>query len=87
MQQFDKEFRNLICYFLYRHLPLAQDETDLRARILFAYLSFRVIRTLCHLCENCTLKELLELARMYSSEIEYSEENTEQILELLEGAI
>jgi len=46
MAQFDKEFRNLICYFLYRHLPGAEDLTDLQARIQFAFLSYRVVRVL-----------------------------------------
>ena len=85
--QFDKELRNLICYFLYRHLPGAEDLTDLQARIQFAFLSYRVVRVLCALRENCTLADLLDIARMYSAEIEYSEENTDRILKELESLL
>lgn len=84
MEQFDKEFRNLICYFLYRHLPGYTDLINLQARIQFAFLSYRVVRVLCAVRENCTLADLLDIARMYSAEIEYSEENTARILEELE---
>jgi hypothetical protein len=53
----------------------------------FAFLSYRVVRVLCVLRENCTLADLLDIARMYSAEIEYSEENTERILKELEACL
>ena len=80
-------WEQLLCYFLYRHLPSAVDEIDLEARVLFSYLSYHVVRILCALRENCTLEDLLDIARMYSAEIEYSEENTERILEELEACL
>ena len=76
----------LAVYFLYRHLPAAQDETDLLACMSFAVLGYRLLRRLCCIIEAerpCTLPELEELARLYSSEIEYCEENTGALLELL----
>ena len=68
------------------HLPAAQDETDLLACMSFAVLGYRLLRRLCCIIEAerpCTLPELEELARLYSSEIEYCEENTGALLELL----
>ena len=87
MPVFDRGLKNMVCYFLYRHLPSAVDEIDLAARVLFSYLSYHVVRILCALRENCTLEDLLDIARMYSAEIEYSEENTERILEELEACL
>ena len=75
-------FEQLVVYFIYRHLPQAQDETDIKACLGFAVLGFVMIRALCQ-ANGGTLPQLLELARLYSSEIEYSEENTAAILDLL----
>ena len=36
---------------------------------------------------NLTVSDIEELSRMYSSEIEYSEENTEKLLEFFEERI
>ncbi len=67
---------NLLVYFLFRHYT---DEED-RAAIAFAVLSVRVLSSL-H-TEGCG--SLRELSRLYSSEIEYSDENVDAIREGLE---
>ena len=91
------EYENLLWYFLYRHLSVAleadgadeqtPDEEDLRTRVLFAMTSTKIIGYLgaCHFAANndFTLDDQIELARMYSSEIEYSDENVEKFLEYL----
>ena len=38
---------------------------------------------LCAAKENCTLADCIDLARMYSAEIEYSEENIAALLDAL----
>lgn len=79
-------FEQLVVYLIYRHLPQAQDETDIKACLGFAVLGFWVLRALCQTQNadgGCTLSDFLNLARLYSSEIEYSEENTDALLELL----
>jgi len=83
MDVFDMAFRNLLTYFLYRHLTGAENEAQRRARVGFAYLAYRVIRALCANPKECTFADLAEFCRLYSSEIEYSEENTEILLHLL----
>ena len=86
LPRFELAFEQLAVYFLYRHLPSVQDETDFKAYLGFAVLGCRMLRALCLVKEQnggCQLADLLELARLYSSEIEYSEENTDAIVQLL----
>lgn len=87
-EDLDIPFEQLLLYFLYRHLANAEDSNGLRARITFSVLSFQMIRALCafqmQTQGSCTLDELVEFARLYSAEIEYSEENMEALLALLQ---
>lgn len=46
-------------------------------------LSTRILMALCAAKENCTLADCIDLARMYSAEIEYSEENIAALLDAL----
>lgn len=77
----------LLVYFLYRHLPGALEDGGLAERTAFAVLSWRLVRALCGLvldrAKGEEIEALVEAARMYSSEIEYSDENMEIILELI----
>ena len=78
----EKSFARLLEYFLYRHLPAALDDGRYAARIAFCVLSTEVIRALFAQGEQ-TLDRLVELARLYSAEIEYDEENVECLLDVL----
>ncbi len=73
-------FERLLVYFLYRHLPDALDDDRLAQRIAFAAHSVKALRLLCAASGN-TLDALLDLARRYSSEIEYSQENIDALLD------
>jgi lysine-N-methylase len=79
----------LLLYFVYRHTAEAEDERDFAARIAFAYLSFIVIRALCAAKKassgECTFEDLCDFARRYSAEIEYSPENTNTLIEIMEA--
>ena len=70
----------LLVYFLYRHLSHAEDRRELDARTAFAVLSEQMITALIARQPGESPEEI---ARLYSSEIEYSEENTEALIELL----
>ncbi len=72
----------LLVYFIYRHLAEGIYDGRLRERISFAVISVQIIRALCALCNE----PVTEIARMYSSEIEYSEENIEALLSALAEA-
>lgn len=83
----DTPFEQLSVYFLYRHLPNAEDLADLKKRVAFTVLSCQTLRALCAaaLSENksFSIDLLADLARMYSAEIEYSEENMDAVLGIL----
>jgi lysine-N-methylase len=66
----------LAVYFVYRHLAAAADEKDFVSRLGFALLSVELVLDLCY----STGKPIADVARRYSAEIEYSEENTEAVI-------
>ena len=65
-------FEQLACYFVFRHFKIG---------VSFALLSCWVIGEICSNCEN--FEQMLDVVRMYSSEIEYCEENTEKVVDFL----
>ena len=67
-------FEQLACYFVFRHFDCG---------VGFALVSCFVLGVICSQCRSTG--EMLEVVRMYSSEIEYSEENTEKIKSFLES--
>ncbi|MBQ3133921.1 MAG: flagellin lysine-N-methylase [Clostridia bacterium] len=73
-------FANLAIYFLFRHLADAWEEDRLGAGVAFAVLSTRVIATIFASGE-LTEERLTDIARAYSAEVEYSEENIARLLE------
>ena len=76
-------------YFLYRHLPGALDDGRSGERAAFAVLGTRVISAMwagiLRTKGELTADDMAECARMYSSEYEYSEDNTETLLNLMEA--
>ncbi len=76
-------YEQFAAYLLYRHLPGALEDGDLPGRAAFAVLGARVLAALCAARPGCTLKDCADLARMYSAEIEYSEENIAALLDAL----
>ena len=77
----DTAYEQLLVYLIYRHFLDSQYDDMLKQRILFAALIYKVIRTMN---TSDTLSELVEIARLYSSEIEYSDENINILLSNLE---
>ena len=77
----------LLVYFLYRQLPFALDDGEYEGRAAFCVLSYQMIRDLCRvhavLHGSVNLDDLVEIARQYSAEIEYSDENVETLLDAL----
>jgi len=65
----------LLCYFVYRHLADGMYDGNLQQRLALAIHATLFIGTLA---EDET--DFLELCRMYSAEIEYSQENMEAML-------
>lgn len=80
-------FEQLLTYFIYRHLPDCLYDGKFGERLSFAILGIGIVNALCaaHIKKFSTLAmcDLVEIARLYSSEIEYCEENINQLLALL----
>ena len=82
-------YEQLVIYFLYRYLTAEDDGRPalLQIRTAFAILSASLIHGLVRAMGGPHLKDLYEIARMFSSEIEYSEENMERFLDEIEDSI
>ncbi len=63
----------LTVYFLYRHFSAAETWEQAQALLMFAVLSTQIVMALLSL--RGEQEDIAEYARMYSSEIEYSDEN------------
>lgn len=81
----DLPAEQLLCYFLYRHLAGGLDDGLFAARTAFAVLSTLLVATLWQYGTEHTLPRFFDLARRYSAEIEYSDENTAALLLRLEN--
>jgi lysine-N-methylase len=85
----DVAYENLICYFLYRYMTA--DATywpdARRTRTAFAVLCTLIIHAIHRATGGKDLDSLCEIARMFSSEIEYSEENLETLMGEAEDAV
>ena len=79
----DVPFEQLAVYLLFRHMPGALGDGDIIGRARFCVLITRLLRTLLAVQPAPSLDALVELARLYSSEIEYSDENVDAILDEL----
>lgn len=89
---FDEEnlqiaFEQLIVYFVYRHTADAVFENNFGVRLAFAILSFEMTRYLWSCTGDISSENLAEMARMYSQEIEYSEENMDELIFELENEL
>ena len=86
---YETEYENLLCYFIFRHfLNMAEDFSPGQA-LGFALVSCGMI-FLLHALRweqegGISFEERAEIARQYSAEIEYSDENPERLLSALAG--
>ncbi len=78
----------LLVYFVYRHLAPAMEDGMFAARVAFAAVSCLMVRAMAGVLteEMSPMDALVEAARLYSSEVEYSEENMDEVLWLLDDA-
>ena len=71
----EKAGERLLVYFIYRHASGVRTPKKMRARAALAALMTRHVLSIAA-AHGGTLDGLLDAARLYSAEIEYSEENT-----------
>ena len=81
------EYEQFAVYLLYRHLSQAISPADLSARAAFVVWGYRLLYALGAVLwtknGNFTFEDQVELARLFSSELEYSEENMDLLLDEL----
>ena len=71
-------------YFIYRHFMKSYEDDNLCNKIKFAILSVIIIIQIYQYCiNNCISYKIEDIARMYSKEFEYSQENIDAIFEEL----
>lgn len=74
----------LISYFIYRHFIKSYEDDNFLGKIKFAILSCLMIECMNEYCRKYQLTfDSIDIAKMYSKEIEYSEENMDEIYEEL----
>ena len=77
-------YEQLLVYFVYRHAANAADRQGFATRVCFAVLGYRLIGALTAAVDG-DFDTFCDLARAFSAEIEYSDENFDIVLELLGG--
>ena len=75
--------KQLLLYFIYRHTADGMYDGTFVARLAFAVLSVCMIKNLCAVSEKRDFETFKDIARRYSAEIEYCEENVERLIEML----
>lgn len=81
---FDIPLEQLAVYFILRHTPESVYDGRFAERTAFSLLSVKLIAAIFAQGRK-SLEALADIARAYSAEIEYSDENTEAFLSLIEG--
>ncbi len=76
-------FEQLLCYFIYRHLADAIWENNLVKRVRFCLAAVYLCGGILNTKGEITTEALAEIARRFSAEVEYSEENMESIIKSL----
>ncbi len=79
-EEHEEHLTRLITYFIYRHVSVARSHDELRARLAFSILSLEMIVYLFEREKIRNTATLIDIARRYSAEIEYSEDNTAELI-------
>ncbi|MBQ7969058.1 MAG: flagellin lysine-N-methylase [Clostridia bacterium] len=75
----EKYAERLLAYFIFRHTSEAYNSEDFRASLGFCLFCERLFVSVCKDKNAETLDEIIEISRIISEEIEYSEDNTQII--------
>lgn len=83
-EKYDRAFTRLMHYFIYRHFVNLSLEYGTDLAISFCVLSYRIIRFAFALTGGNYAK-LCDIARLYSAEIEYSDQNIDILINSIGG--
>ncbi len=81
-ETFSLYFEALASYFVFRHLSSALEDGDYVRKIKFSLLSCYILGALFSYYNPLSKEKMIDIVRMYSLEIEYSEENTRLLMNL-----
>lgn len=76
----DHAQEQLLVYFLTRHMPGAAEDGDMQGRLMLCVLLWQLVQAIAAR-EQADMEALIDIARMCSSEMEYSDENLQAILD------
>jgi hypothetical protein len=79
-KRYEKTLERALAYFIFRHASAIGNEEDFRAALGFACFMERLFASLLK-SDSDGEKNAITLARIISEEIEYSEDNTEEIMQ------
>ncbi len=82
-EKYEKVFEKLLLYFIYRHLD-GMDKTKLLFSVFSTFFIYQICRYHIKEYDEIQFEDIVEYSRMYSSEIEYSDENIEKIIDKLQ---
>lgn len=80
LNDFDIIAEQMLVYFVYRHFSESLEDGLFVERLAFAILSYNCIKEICKSYKTISIEKIIDIARMYSAEIEYSDENLQKIL-------
>lgn len=87
MENRQTEYEQFLVYLIYRHMANGFDEWEGAARACFAAFGYELLRAMGAVLWTKTgtfkMERQIELARLFSSELEYSQENLDTILDIL----
>ena len=72
----DEYLERFLAYFIYRHCTESVDEDDFRTRLAFCLFCERLFASLICATSAADLCDIASLAGIISEEIEYSDDNT-----------
>ena len=82
-----EEYEQLLVYLIYRHFANAWNDEEIAVRAYFAVFGFWLISVLGHTIDlrevQFDFEDQVELCRLFSAEIEYSDENRDAVFEWL----
>ena len=84
---YDVYFERFLKYLVFRHISSSESYEDLRARLGFVLVSEMLVRNMVDSFGATGFDDMREIFRLYSSEIEYSEDNSSALIFEFESVI
>ncbi len=86
-EEYSKAYENILSYLLFKNIPKAVDCVDIMLYVALSVLGVYMIANIFDSYCDKNINGLIEACRIYSSEIEYSDNNIQSILNKLESLI